>query len=51
MYLYFDEDFNRVGQSKGNRVESVEFYEGSNRMIKLRGTPFFIPFLKEIIDL
>jgi len=28
-YHYFDEDFAGVGQSKGRRVVSVEFYEGA----------------------
>lgn len=29
VYHYFDEDFAGVGQSKGHRVVSVEFYEGA----------------------
>lgn len=28
VYSYFDEDFTGVGQSKGHRIVSVEFYEG-----------------------
>lgn len=28
VYQYFDENFEGVGQSKGHRVVSVEFYEG-----------------------
>ena len=41
MYSYFDEDFAGIGQSKGYRVVSVEFYEGVKADDKVKRYDFW----------
>ena len=45
VYSYFEEDFNGMGQSKGNRVVSVEFYEGVKADDKIKRYGVFVLLL------